>query len=130
MAKKIVVEPMPAALASNLLIAILLVYAYKVIRLVLWEDKPVEKAVLFFLEDTTVLEKKEPDQPIAEDLSCIIDEQPAFDYSGEELVDVRNVKCAACNDYVYKDGEKCSPYEYNGEGFCKVNKNVKALCPF
>ena len=125
------VEPLPTVLIGYALYALVIFYLYKVFTLSLIDEKPVEKAAFFFLEDTKILEKEEPAEPIAEDLSCSIRDQPAYGFDGIEFKDVRNVKCNDCQNYVYKDGETCSPYKYNSdEGYCEVNKSVSGLCPF
>ena len=133
MAKQI--EPLPTVLIGYTLYALAGIYLYRFLDMVLMKEIPVEKAFIdatYILADNTQpLEKQELTEPIGEDLACSIRDQPAYDFSGVEFTNVRNVKCMDCHNYVYKDGNKCSPYKYNSdEGYCEVNKAVIGLCPF
>lgn len=125
------IEPLPSVLIGYALYAVIFAYLAIVLKLIFVDEKPVEKAVVFFLDNRKPLQKQETEIPIDSELNCSIRDQPAYDFEGNEFTDVRNVKCMDCHNYVYKQGEMCFPYKHNSEeGYCQVNTAVTGLCPF
>jgi hypothetical protein len=129
------IEPLPTVLLGYALYALAALYLYRFFNLVFNKKIPVEKAVIdatyIFADNTKPLQKQEPELQIDNELNCSIRDQPAYDFEGNEFQDVRNVKCADCHNYVYKQGDKCFPYKHNSdEGYCEVNTAISGLCPF
>jgi hypothetical protein len=125
------IEPFPSIFIGNFILFVVIAYVGIVLKLIFVDKKPFEKAVVFFLEQSKPLQKQDTEIPIDETLICSIRDQPAYDFEGNEFQDVRNVNCADCHNYVYKQGEQCFPYKHNSdEGYCEVNTAISGLCPF
>lgn len=120
-------------LVQFILVVAILAFAGRVLYFVFKKNLTLENAIKKTIEfgPKKVLEKQEPEGPIPDDAACIIDNPPAFDFKGEEVVNPRDIKCKECNNYVHKEEDNmCSPYKYRDDGYCVIDKKVKEMCPF
>jgi len=120
----------------QIILTILLIFiAYRVFNNIFVNKLSVEKAIIqsFSFGKKKVLEKQENEEDIPDDKACVLEDPPAYDFKGEELINPRDLKCNECNNYVHKeedDTDMCHPYKYRDDGLCVINKDVKELCPF
>jgi hypothetical protein len=117
------------------LIGVLIYYLYQVVWVrVINQDQPIERAMFYFMQDTTVLKEGQQPEGIDEQKACIVDTKeikgPIYTFEGTEVVNTRDLKCNTCHKYVFKEGEKCSPLKYREDGFCVLDESINQLCPF